>query len=576
MKDNQSHDYVNAIEDFRRARSQADLKELLSRLTGESNQLLSFDEVRQMLRLQGGTSRGVQDIPLDAIVGSVGRYTDFTRDFLPRSEVQPERWARVRVAASDQIGLPPIDVYKIGEVYFVQDGNHRVSVARQFGAKHIQAYVTEVHTHIALTPDVQPDDLILKAEQSEFLEQTNLAHLRPEADFSITVPGQYLTLLDHINVHRYFMGIDFQRPITFEEAVTHWYDQVYLPVVEAIRKQGILREFPNRTETDLYIWISEHRAQLEQEFGFNIRTEYVIGHLADEDRRENWISRLGEKIIDLIVPENLAAGPPVGRWRDQVQTRSEDRLFCELLVPVNGKDDGWCALEQAIRVAQRECTTLHGLHVVTPGGESDIDLQKLQEQFNQRCKEANVKGDLVVSEGEIVEQTTLRAAVTDLVIVNLSYPPGEQPIARLTSGFRNLLNQSPRPVLATPQTVSNLNHALLCYDGSPKAREALFVATYLARRWGTQLDVLTVEDGGRVDEDTLQEAESYLNDHGVQSGYILKSGDPGEQALKTCQDEQCDLIIMGSYGLTPVFEVMLGSAVDQVLRLSSVPTLICR
>ncbi len=265
----------------------------------------------------------------------------------------PSAGRAVRVATTGLIGLPPIDVYKIGDAYFVQDGNHRVSVARQFGANYIQAHVTEVHSHIALKPDVQPDDLILMAEQSQFLEQTNLSHLRPDADFSITVPGQYLVLLDHISVHRYFMGIDFQRPITYEEAVTHWYDQVYLPVVETIRKQGILREFPHRTETDLYVWIAEHRSQLEQELGFNIRTEYVIGHLA-EDRRENWISRLGERILDLIVPENLATGPPVGRWRDQVKTRADDCLFCELLVPVNGREDGWCALEQAIRIAQRE------------------------------------------------------------------------------------------------------------------------------------------------------------------------------------------------------------------------------
>ncbi len=138
----------------------------------------------------------------------------------------------------------------------------------------------------------------------------------------------------------------------------------------------------------------------------------------------------------------------------------------------------------------------------------------------------------MVSSGEIVEQTTLRATVTDLVIVNLSYPPGEQPIARLNSGFRNLLNQSPRPVLATPQTVSDLNHALLCYDGSLKAREALFVATYLARKWEICLDVVTVEDGGRIGEVTLKEAESYLNDHAVQARYFLKEVIQEQKCLK--------------------------------------------
>src|SRR5512137_161449 len=94
----------SAMADFHRARNRADLKELLSRLTGESNQLLSYDEVRQKLRIQGGTQRGIRDIRIDAIVGSVGRYEDFTRDFLPRERVQPERWARVRMAASGLVG----------------------------------------------------------------------------------------------------------------------------------------------------------------------------------------------------------------------------------------------------------------------------------------------------------------------------------------------------------------------------------------------------------------------------------------------------------------------------------------
>ncbi|MCC7128963.1 MAG: universal stress protein, partial [Anaerolineae bacterium] len=110
-----SRNYVEAVEDFRRARNQASLQGLLSRLTGESNQLLSYNKVRELLKVQGGLERrGVQDIPLDAIVGSVGRYTDFTRDFLPRHDVQQDRWARIHLAASGLAGLPPIDVYKIG------------------------------------------------------------------------------------------------------------------------------------------------------------------------------------------------------------------------------------------------------------------------------------------------------------------------------------------------------------------------------------------------------------------------------------------------------------------------------
>jgi len=104
------------------------------------------------------------------------------------------------------VGLPPIEVYQIGEVYFVQDGNHRVSVAYQLGARYIQAYVTEVQTRVPLTPDVQPVDLILMAEYADFLEGTRLDELRPGADLRTSIPGQYQALSEHIDVHRYYMG----------------------------------------------------------------------------------------------------------------------------------------------------------------------------------------------------------------------------------------------------------------------------------------------------------------------------------------------------------------------------------
>jgi nucleotide-binding universal stress UspA family protein len=566
----------SAIADFHRARGRADLKELLARLKGESNQLLSYDEVRQKLQLQGGMERGIRDIPLDAIVGSVGRYEDFTRDFLPRGRVQPERWARVRLAASGLVGLPPIDVYQIGDVYFVQDGNHRVSVAREMGAKYIQAYVTEVHSHVQLTPDIQPDELILKAEYNQFLGQTHLDQLRPEADLSVSVPGQYPVLLDHIDVHRYFMGIDLQRPVEYEEAVAHWYDAVYLPVVQIIRSQGILRQFPGRTEADLYLWIAEHRAQLEDEFGFPIRTEVAASHLREE-HKPNWVSRLGGKLLDLVIPDELESGPPAGQWREQRSSSPEEHLFQEVLVPINGQEDGWCALSQAIAVAQHESAILYGLHVQAPNGETDDGLlQALQNEFHQRCADSNVQGKLVVTTGEVVDQTCLRAAATDLVVVNLSYPPAPQPLARVSSGFRNLILRCPRPVLATPQTSSPLNHALLAYDGSPKAQEALYVAAYLASKWSIPLEILSIDDSSRISQATLDQAKRYLEIHEVRARYFLESEPPAEAILRLSQQEKCDFVIMGGYGFSPLLEVVLGSTVDQVLRDSLIPTLICR
>ena len=562
----------SAIQDFRHARSQGEMRELLARLTGSSQQLLSYDEVRQKLRLQGGVERGLKDIPLGAIVGSVGRYIDFTRDFLPRGEVSPERWARVKMAASGLIGLPPIDVYQIGEVYFVLDGNHRVSVAREMGATQIQAYVTEVTTRVPLTPDIQPDDLILKAEYILFLEQTDLDRLRPQANLEVTVPGRYETLLEHIEMHRYYMGLDLQRDIPYPEAVGHWYDSVYQPVVEAIHNQGILRHFPGRTETDLYLWISQHRAQLEEQYELAVRPEYAASHLAGS-ASSGFFSRL----VSLIIPDRLEDGPPPGQWRQALAARQPDRLLLDVLVPLNGREDGWCALEQAFVLARREGSALHGLHVVSSEAElNGPAVEAVQAEFQRRCQQAGVQARLSVAAGDVVTTTCERARLTDLIAINLSYPPPPQMLARLSSGFRDLIHRSPRPILATPQTVTNLERALLAFDGSPKGQEALFLAAYLAGRWQIPLFVVSAGENETTARQTLEQAENYLNQRQVPATCLVESGPPAEAILKTSAQYNCDLIVTGSYGLSPVFEVMLGSTLDQLLRSSRVPLLICR
>ncbi len=260
--------YSAAINEFHRARNQAQLKVLLARLKGEPTDLLDFEEVRKRLKAQGMIERGIKQIPLNAIVGSLGRYHDFTRDFLPKQDHIKDRWARVRLAFTGLSGIPPIEVYQIGEVYFVKDGNHRVSVARQLGATHIQAYVTEVKTRIPLTPDINPESLIIKEEYLEFLEKTRLDFRYPEIDLSVSVAGQYRILLEHIEVHRYYMGIEQKREVHLEEAAADWYENYYLPIVKRISELGILRSYPNRTPTDLYLFMSEHRAELEKRLGW--------------------------------------------------------------------------------------------------------------------------------------------------------------------------------------------------------------------------------------------------------------------------------------------------------------------
>ncbi len=116
----------------------------------------------------------------------------------------------------------------------------------------------------------------------------------------------------------------------------------------------------------------------------------------------------------------------------------------------------------------------------------------------------------------------------------------------------------------------------MAYDGSPKADEALFVATYLSCRWDITLVVVTVIETGRTTTETLAQAQKYLETHGVRATFVKESGPVAEAILKTAEEHESDLIIMGGYGFSPVLEVVLGSAVDQVLRTSRQPMLICR
>jgi nucleotide-binding universal stress UspA family protein len=570
----------SAIEDFHQARRQAALERITSLLTGKSIDLLSYDDVRDKLKARESASEQLKEISLDAIVGSVGRYSEFTRSFLPRENSDEGRWAKVAVAMTDFKGVPPIEVYQIGDAYFVLDGNHRVSVARQLGAEKIQAYVTPVHAKVPLSPDDDPDDLIIKAEYTDFLERTQLDRVRPQADLTVTAPGKYPILEKHIEVHRHFMGLEQQREIPYQEAVAHWYDEVYRPVVDLIRQQGLLRDFPDRTETDLYIWIAEHRGRLEEELGWEIPTGAAAADLRDRfsPRFRRVLGRVTRRFRNLITPSQLKTGPPAGQWRRQrAAERGKGRLFADILVAVNGEETGWHALDQALLVARREGAGLRGLHVVPEEAEEQGEsIRAIEEAFYRRCQDAGVVGQLAVDTGEVWHRICQRARWTDLVTLSLSYPPPPQPMAKLGSGLTAAIRRCPRPILLVPSPATAMDRALLAYDGSPKAQEALFIATYLAGRWQTELTVVTVKEDEHVTVDTLNEARSYLESHHIEARFVHKEEPVASSILAASETYDSNLIIMGGYGGNPMVEIVLGSAVDEVLRTSRRPMLVCR
>jgi len=241
-------------------------------LSGQRTTLLSYDDIKEKLRIGGPIYRGVKTVRVDQIAGSLNRYHEFDRVFLPASETLSERWQRVNRAFYQEISLPPVVLYKVGQVYFVVDGHHRVSVAREQGQLEIDAEVRECSTRVNITPDIKPEDLEVLESKVHFLERTSLDGLRPDSNIKLTIPDGFDRMLEHIAVHRYFMGIDLKRDISDEEAVIDWYEHVYVPIIKTIRDTDILRDFPDKTEGDLYLWVLDHQHYLAEEEGVPLQS----------------------------------------------------------------------------------------------------------------------------------------------------------------------------------------------------------------------------------------------------------------------------------------------------------------
>jgi hypothetical protein len=253
--------------DYSRARFKAFLNSVWATFSGQPNRLLSYDEVREKLHVGGPIYRGMQTVRVEQIAGSLNRYHQFDRAFLPTQDDTSARWLSINRAFYQDVSLPPIVLYKVGQVYFVVDGHHRVSVAREQGQVFIDAEVRECATRVNITPDLKTEDLEILEDKVRFLERTALDQLCPGSNVKLTIPDGFDRMLEHIAVHRYFMGLDLKRDITEQEAVIHWYDTVYLPIVNVIRESGVLEDFPGKTEGDLYLWVLDHQHYLTQTEG---------------------------------------------------------------------------------------------------------------------------------------------------------------------------------------------------------------------------------------------------------------------------------------------------------------------
>ncbi|MDR3248486.1 MAG: transcriptional regulator [Treponema sp.] len=293
---------LQAGEDFNSAKVRAFFSRIQHFMDVDRDKLLSFNDVKEILRPRNEVYRGMQVVPINLIVGSEGRYRDFNKAFLPRRNHLRNRWMRVDIAQLENVTLPPIQLYEIGGVYFVRDGNHRVSVARTQGVEQIDAEVISLSSEITIAPHMTADDLkaaVIDYEKKIFYEKTLFGELTGFYNLDFTMPGRYDVIYNHILVHKYYLNEGKEEEIPFSEALVSWYQGVYRPIEEIIQDQWLTLNFPGRSPGDLYVWIVKHWDFLKKKYGAYSLAEAAQDFSIKYGRNRNKLFRFLAKMAGL-------------------------------------------------------------------------------------------------------------------------------------------------------------------------------------------------------------------------------------------------------------------------------------
>lgn len=563
--------YRQALEDFRRARSKAAMQRFWAGIHGRSLDLLPYDEISTKLRAVSQTDRGLQQVPLKDIVGSVSRLQDFDRNFLPLRDDDIYRWAGVKTAMTSphSTGVPPISLYQIGDAYFVLDGNHRVSIAKEMGMETIEAYVTEIKTKVPISSNLTSDELILKTAYVNFLEDTQIDHFLPGVDFSLHLVENYPLLKEHITVHQYYMGIENKRPVSFEEAALHWFDTIYSPVITIIESSGLHHAFRDLTLTDLYLWLLDQQNTLQEDLGIDVRPENVLDYAADKEGIQpgsGW-STAEEQILQVLL-----------RTEDQPQNPYQDCLFQHVTVALSDEDPDWIALEQAIMVNRCPGGAIRGVHVASAAKqEPDEEVDACQQRFDRRLAEVGMNGKFFLRQGEPASALLEFSLLSDLLVLKLSHPPATSLVERISHGIITILQQSRRPVLFVKETPLQVSSILLPFDGGQRSKEALFIAAYYAARYGSQLNLLMVTRGSEKDEVNRYYAQTYLEKLGVKAEFYQGDAESfTKDVVSLAEILRVSTLILGGYENTSILDRVFSQSIDEILSQVTIPVMICQ
>src|SRR5262245_14330570 len=214
--------------------------------------LLELDEVEGRLKPFGRRYVGVREIPLDALVGTDGRASSFTRDFRPLHAFSRDRMRSLEAAFADG-AFPPIVTVKLGETYFVIDGHHRAALARRVGAEMIDADVTELIARVPLPAGADMLEVVLRELERIFLEDSGLADARPGVRVAVSRPAHYLELLENVQVHGYHLMRGRGHVLETAEIAADWYDGIYTPTAAAIDRLRLARLYEDAPPGDLFL-----------------------------------------------------------------------------------------------------------------------------------------------------------------------------------------------------------------------------------------------------------------------------------------------------------------------------------
>lgn len=295
---------VQTNEDFAKAHTKALFNELQHLLNPEEAALISFTDIKAILKPKNEIYIGIQTIPVHKIVGSEGRFRDFDSHFFPKNTFLRERWKHVDEATYTEITLPPISVYELGGLYFVRDGNHRVSVAKSRGIEFIDAEVATLQSEIKLKPVYTLKSMlkeIIFYEKRVFYSETNFGDITDFWGLDFSSTGQYNVIYNHILTHKYFINKDMPREIAIDDAILSWFNTVYLPIIKVIEKQHVMRHFRRNTKSDLYVWIITYWDELKKKFGKTVQLDAAV-HSFKQANRMSAIKRLRNVLQRIVVP----------------------------------------------------------------------------------------------------------------------------------------------------------------------------------------------------------------------------------------------------------------------------------